>query len=71
MVRETSEGGMPEPFLLRRGRGTDGGFVVDRKAAKYKHKAGPAHRLERSEEVIRRGYAPVIISATAFHDVRA
>lgn len=39
LLRDRSVGGAL--FLLSRGRGTDGGFVVDRSAAKYRHNAGP------------------------------
>ena len=40
LLSERSVGGAL--FLFRRGRGTDGGFVVDLSAAKYRHNAGPA-----------------------------
>lgn len=38
-VRERSLGVLVD--LLSRGSGTDGGLVVERRAAKYRHNAGP------------------------------
>lgn len=41
LERERSVGG--ERDLVRRGSGTEGGFVVERSAAKYRHSAGPVN----------------------------
>lgn len=41
LVGDKSSGGRD---LFVRGRGTDGGYVTDRKAEKYRHKAGPTER---------------------------
>lgn len=39
---------------LDRGRGTDGGWVVHRNAAKYKHNAGPDRKRLRTVPEIRK-----------------
>ena len=66
---ESSIGVDDDDDLLDRGRGTEGGFVVHRNAAKYKHNAGPSSK-KRSKfengvfEIIRmllHHYVPVII----------
>lgn len=41
---ESSIGVDDDDDLLDRGRGTEGGFVVHRNAAKYKHNAGPSSK---------------------------
>ena len=41
LTNDKSFGGAED--FARRGRGTDGGSVVERKAAKYKHSAGPGN----------------------------
>lgn len=38
--------GVLDVDLLRRGSGTEGGFVVERRAAKYKHSAGPGGAIK-------------------------
>lgn len=45
---ESSSGGAD---LVARGSGTDGGFVVHRRAAKYKHNAGPVEWMSLSDRI--------------------
>ena len=64
-MRERSEGGRAVPFLALRGRGTDGGSVVDRSAAKYRHSAGPRQPHERASHIIEQKNIPVIMRSAS------
>lgn len=60
MSAESSSG---DEDLVARGSGTDGGFVVHRSAAKYKHNAGPD--IMRSASADARTWSSISLSTFA------
>ena len=51
-----------------RGRGTDGGLVVERRAAKYRHNAGPGLLGQFQHNKYKYCHAPVIIKSPSALD---